>query len=56
MEVLKIAGGLAVIAVIVVVVGMGREERGSGASPERHADRSFTSGSSSARFVSVPRD
>lgn len=56
MELLKIVGGLAVIAVIVVAVGLDRgDETEQGAAPKQ-ADRTFSSGTSSARFVSVPRD
>ena len=52
MEILKIAGGLAVIAVLVVVFGMGDSpSRSAGASGP--ADRSFVSEDTSARFVPV---
>ena len=56
MELLKIVGGLAVIATIVVAIGLSRGDGSEQAATAKKADRSFTSGTSSARFVSVPRD
>jgi hypothetical protein len=56
MELVKIVGGLAVIAVIVVVVGLDRQDGSEQAAAPKQAERTFTSGSSSARFVSVPKD
>lgn len=57
MEIVKIVGGLAVIAVIVAAVGMDRRaDAGAGAAPVA-VERGFSSPSSSARFVSVaPKD
>lgn len=51
MEVLKIVGGLAAIAVVVAVIAMDRiggEETAAAAVPP---ERTFVSGDSSARFV-----
>lgn len=57
MELLKIVGGLAVIAVIVVAVGLDRRGEGEqAAAAPKQADRTFSSGTSSARFVPAPRD
>lgn len=54
MELVKIAGGLAVIAVLVVVFGMGDAPRGGGSTgASGPADRSFVSEDTSARFVPV---
>jgi hypothetical protein len=54
MELMKIAGGLAVIAILVVVFGMGGSPRGGGATgASGPADRSFVSEDTSARFVPV---
>lgn len=51
MELLKILGGLAVIAVIVVVIGMDRSETTQTAATTVPQERTFVSGDSSARFV-----
>lgn len=56
MELLKIVGGLCVIAVIVVLVGVSNGGGGEGAAYERPAERTFASGKSSARFVAAPGD
>jgi hypothetical protein len=54
MELMKIAGGLAVIAVLVVVFGMDRGPGASGTTgASAPADRSFESEDTSARFVPV---
>jgi hypothetical protein len=57
MEVVKIVGGLAVIAVIVVAVGLDRRAGAEEAAAPVAVERGFSSSSSSARFVSVaPKD
>lgn len=53
MELMKIVGGLAAIAAIVVFVGLNLKGGDEGAAAAKKVDRSFASGSSSARFVSV---
>jgi hypothetical protein len=56
MELLRIIGGLSVIGVIVVLVGLSNGGGGSGAAPERPAERTFAAGDSAARFVAPPGD
>ena len=56
MELLKIILGLAVIAVIVVAVGLDRQAGEEQAAAPRQVERNFSSDSSSARFVQVPKD
>jgi hypothetical protein len=52
MEVMKIAGGLAVIGVLVFVIGMDRDGGAeTTAAVVAPPDRTFTAGDSSARFV-----
>jgi hypothetical protein len=56
MELLKIVLGLAVIAVIVVAVGLDKQGTSEQAAAPRQVERSFSSDSSSARFVQVADD
>lgn len=56
MELLKIILGLAVIAVIVVAVGLDLQGESEQAAAPRQVERGFSSDSSSARFVQVPND
>ena len=57
MEILKIAGGLAAIAAVVVLFGMDRGDKEAVATEApRPVERSFASDDTSARFEPVAKD